>query len=44
MTEDHLGVDPRRRSQVRRTALLLGLLSFSLYVSYIVFALRHGHA
>jgi hypothetical protein len=44
MTEDHLSVDPRRRSQVRRTALLLGLLSFSLYVSYIVFALRHGHA
>jgi hypothetical protein len=44
MTEDHLTVDPRLRSQVRRTALLLGLLSFSLYVSYIVFALRHGHA
>jgi len=44
MTEDHLTVDPRLRSQVRRTALLLGLLSVSLYVSYIVFALRHGHA
>jgi hypothetical protein len=44
MTEDRLTVQPRRRSQARRTALLLGLLSFSLYVSYIVFALRHGHA
>jgi hypothetical protein len=43
MTEHRASVSPRRRSQVRRTALLLGAVSFAFYVSYLVFALRHGH-
>jgi hypothetical protein len=33
-----------RRRQARRTALLLGALALGFYLSYIVFALRHGHA
>jgi hypothetical protein len=37
-------VDPRQRRQVRRTALLLGLLALAIYASFIVFSiLRASH-
>jgi hypothetical protein len=32
------------RRQARRNALVLGLLAVALYVSFILYALRHGHA
>lgn len=41
---DSLAVDPRQRRQARRLALLLGAVAIAIYVSYLVFALRHGHA
>ncbi len=44
MTEPALVVDPRQRQKARRTALLLGLFALALYVSFILYALRHGHA
>ena len=37
-------VDPRQRRQVRRTALLLGLLVLVIYTSFIVYSiLRASH-
>jgi hypothetical protein len=32
------------RRHARRNALLLGLFAVALYVSFILYALRHGHA
>jgi hypothetical protein len=39
-----LAVDPRQRRQARRLALLLGAVAIVIYVSYVLFALHHGHA
>ncbi len=39
-----MGVDPRQRRQARRLALLLGAVAVVIYVSYLMFALHHGHA
>ena len=39
-----LVVDPQQRRQARRLALLLGAVAIAIYVSYLLFALRHGHA
>jgi hypothetical protein len=45
MAEDlSLTVDPRPRRQARRLALLLGAVAIAIYVSYVLFALHHGHA
>ena len=45
MAEDiALTVDPRQRRQARRLALLLGAVAIAIYVSYLMFALHHGHA
>jgi hypothetical protein len=32
------------RRHARRNAVLLGLVAVALYVSFILYALRHGHA
>ena len=32
-----------RRRRVRRSALLFGLLAFGVYVTFIVYAVTHGH-
>jgi hypothetical protein len=39
-----LADDPRQRRQARRLALLLGAVAIAIYVSYLLFALHHGHA
>lgn len=45
MAEDStLTIDPRQRRRARRTALLLGAVAITFYVSYVLFALHHGHA
>jgi len=45
MAEDlSLTIDPRQRRQARRLALLLGAVAIAIYVSYVLFALHHGHA
>ena len=44
MTEQPLVAQSRPRRQARRNALMLGALALALYVSFILFALRHGHA
>jgi hypothetical protein len=41
---DSLAIDPRQRRQARRLALLLGAVAIAIYVSYVMFALHHGHA
>jgi hypothetical protein len=33
----------QQRRQVRRTALLLGLIALAIYGAYILFALKYGH-
>jgi hypothetical protein len=38
-----MAADPRRRN-VRRTAIMLGMVSLVVYAFYIWFALTHGHA
>ena len=42
--QDSLAIDPRQRRQARRLALLLGAIAIAIYVSYVMFALHHGHA
>jgi len=37
-----VSVDPQQRRQIRRTALLLGLVALALYVSFIVYSVLHG--
>jgi hypothetical protein len=32
-----------QRRRVRRTALLLGALVFGVYLSFIIYAVTHGH-
>jgi hypothetical protein len=44
MAEDiSLTVGLRQRRQARRLALLLGAVAIAIYVSYVLFALHHGH-
>jgi hypothetical protein len=44
MIEHNVAVDPQRRRQARRTAFKLALLACALYVGFVLYALRHGHA
>ncbi|MGA2025339.1 MAG: hypothetical protein ABSH23_11335 [Steroidobacteraceae bacterium] len=44
MTEQPAAAPSQHRRQARRNALMLGVLSLALYVCFILYALRHGHA
>jgi len=36
-------MNEQQRRRVRRNALLFGLLAFGVYLTFIVFAVTHGH-
>ena len=36
-------VSEQQRRRVRRTALVFGLIAFSFYLLFIVYAVTHGH-
>ena len=39
-----VAADSRQRRQVRRTAIVLALVALAFYATFILYAVRHGHA